>query len=656
MLRKKIIGLILSTAIIATSNIFVTSNFVQAVTIKKEYINNNRPGTTLQPEGIVIHATDNEGGTAQNNRDYFNNNPSAQASAHYLVDWNGCVQAIPENEIAWHAGYTANHKYLSVEMCEPYSSNQVEFNQVYQNTIELVASICKRYGWNSSNIHSHKWVSDTYGETDHTDPIAYLSEYGKTWDGLVSDIEKVINGTSSGNGSGDNSGGNTTPTQNPSGSIADLQKILNDNGYGKLDINNQSSSKMIAACPLLRNGSNGEVVKWVQKRLGISADGIFGSATKVAVANFQKTNGLDADGIVGKMTWTKLLSSASQSSNNSGSGSSGGSSSNPITPTPAASGSIAELQTILNGSGKSLTVDNQVGPATIAACPLLEQNGISGDVVKWVQKRLGISADGIFGGTTKQAVINFQKANGLDADGEIGKMTWTKLLNSTSQSGTNTNNGGQTNPAQSPSGDISELQTILNKNGNNLTVNNQADQETIAACPLLRNGSNGDIVKWVQKRLGVNADGIFGDATKQAVANFQKTNGLDSDGVIGKATWTKLLNSTSQSGTSTNSGSQTTPTENTNGDISELQTILNKNGSSLTVDNQAGPSTLAACPLLRSGSSGDIVKWVQKKLGVNADGIFGNATKQAVASFQKENGLESDGEIGKMTWSKLLGI
>lgn len=44
----------------------------------------------------------------------------------------------------------------------------------------------------------------------------------------------------------------------------------------------------------------------LQRHLGISADGIFGSATKTAVIEFQKKNGLTADGIVGPKTWAKL--------------------------------------------------------------------------------------------------------------------------------------------------------------------------------------------------------------------------------------------------------------------------------------------------------------------------------------------------------------
>lgn len=37
--------------------------------------------------------------------------------------------------------------------------------------------------------------------------------------------------------------------------------------------------------------------------------------------------------------------------------------------------------------------------------------------------------DGIFGNTSKNAVINFQKAKGLTADGIVGKNTWNKLFN-----------------------------------------------------------------------------------------------------------------------------------------------------------------------------------------------------------------------------------
>jgi murein DD-endopeptidase MepM/ murein hydrolase activator NlpD len=56
----------------------------------------------------------------------------------------------------------------------------------------------------------------------------------------------------------------------------------------------------------LKVGSKGADVKWLQRRLGITADGQFGEKTKAAVVQFQKSKKLKADGIVGEVTWSKL--------------------------------------------------------------------------------------------------------------------------------------------------------------------------------------------------------------------------------------------------------------------------------------------------------------------------------------------------------------
>lgn len=53
----------------------------------------------------------------------------------------------------------------------------------------------------------------------------------------------------------------------------------------------------------IKLGSTGEDVRYLQRRLGIGADGIFGPLTRRAVINFQKSHSLAADGIVGPRTW-----------------------------------------------------------------------------------------------------------------------------------------------------------------------------------------------------------------------------------------------------------------------------------------------------------------------------------------------------------------
>jgi putative chitinase len=59
--------------------------------------------------------------------------------------------------------------------------------------------------------------------------------------------------------------------------------------------------------------------------------------------------------------------------------------------------------------------------------------------------------------------------------------------------------------------------------------------------------------------------------------------------------------------------------------------------------------------LLKRGSTGDDVKKLQAKLGVDPTGTFGPKTEEAVKSWQKNNGLKDDGIVGSITWSKLFG-
>lgn len=97
--------------------------------------------------------------------------------------------------------------------------------------------------------------------------------------------------------------------------------------------------------------------------------------------------------------------------------------------------------------------------------------------------------------------------------------------------------------------------------------------------------------------------------------------------------------------------------------IAELQAECNRQGfSAQKIDGIAGPITLAGCPMVKKGASGNITRWIQNKLnslGYNcgaADGIFGQNTKNAVIAYQKAKGLGVDGIVGPKTWSKLLGL
>lgn len=143
---------------------------------------------------------------------------------------------------------------------------------------------------------------------------------------------------------------------------------------------------------------------------GYGADSQFGQGTYNSLVQFQKDNGLDPDGLAGVKTFAKLDELIAKKSFNSG------------------DDWIRRLQQECNNQGFSnQKVDGYAGVNTLNGCPTLKQ-GASGNITKLLQERLGVTADGIFGGNTRAAVIGFQNIHGLSADGIVGKNTWRKLL------------------------------------------------------------------------------------------------------------------------------------------------------------------------------------------------------------------------------------
>lgn len=120
---------------------------------------------------------------------------------------------------------------------------------------------------------------------------------------------------------------------------------------------------------------------------------------------------------------------------------------------------------------------------------------------------------------------------------------------------------------------------------------------------ILLRGLRGEPVKRLQQQLGIEADGIFGSGTEQALKDYQKANGLQVDGIAGPDTFSQM----------------------------ELYDLV----------------------LLRRGTRGSTVKKLQEKLKIDADGKFGPGTEKAVKEYQETNGLKADGIVGPNTLAKL---
>ncbi|MBQ8388865.1 MAG: peptidoglycan-binding protein [Clostridia bacterium] len=135
----------------------------------------------------------------------------------------------------------------------------------------------------------------------------------------------------------------------------------------------------------------------------------------------------------------------------------------------------------------------------------------------------------------------------------------------------------------------------------------------------------------------LEADGLFGTETEEAVRNFQRIFNLTEDGIVGKATWYKIKAIfTAVKG------------------LAELQ------GEGLRYDEVDRIYTSAVGP----GDSGTPTEVVQYYLSlisyfdpslpqVYITGSYDAATEAAVRAFQEQNGLTVDGIVGRATWNAL---
>lgn len=90
--------------------------------------------------------------------------------------------------------------------------------------------------------------------------------------------------------------------------IEKFQGIVGIQQTGILGETTWSAINLILAKRIIRpNHAGGPVVRYLQFRLGIDADGIYGPQTEAAIKKFQRQNGLLADGIIGPISWQKLI-------------------------------------------------------------------------------------------------------------------------------------------------------------------------------------------------------------------------------------------------------------------------------------------------------------------------------------------------------------
>ena len=244
--------------------------------------------------------------------------------------------------------------------------------------------------------------------------------------------------------------------------------------------------------------------------------------------------------------------------------------------------------------------------------------------------------NGVFNKQTEDAVKAFQRIFNLTPDGIVGRATWYKI----SSIYVGVKRLAELNQEPEAGGEP----------GNGMQPENP---EWNGEYPgyLLKYGARGEKVEELQYYLEkiseiyniptIVPDGIFGNATREAVIAFQRLFGLVPDGIVGPATWNKIV---------------------------EVYRDIKANEGSGNNGQGENPYGDGIYPgyLLKYGAVGEKVQELQYYLNnianvydipkIIPDGIFGNATREAVIAFQRLFGLVPDGIVGPATWSEIVNI
>ncbi|MBE6603819.1 MAG: spore cortex-lytic protein [Ruminococcaceae bacterium] len=260
----------------------------------------------------------------------------------------------------------------------------------------------------------------------------------------------------------------------------------------------------------LRLGSVNDDVRVIQLRLNrISAnypsipkillvDGIFGTDTEAAVRRFQEIFGLAADGVVGKSTWyyiRRIYNAVKR-----------------LNELDSEGVTIEEITQQYPGVLRE-------GDASLGVANLQYYlNYLSG----FYNTIPPVAIDGVFGATTRAAVIDAQNTFGLVADGIVGEQTWDAIYDA--------------------------YLGIVS------TIPREYIEGNVVPFPgvVLRLGSDSEDVRLLQQYLNyiamsftsiptVDVTGYFGPRTREAVIAFQEQFQLPVNGTVGAITWNAII-------------------------------------------------------------------------------------------------------------------
>ncbi len=279
----------------------------------------------------------------------------------------------------------------------------------------------------------------------------------------------------------------------------------------------------------------------------------------------------------------------------------------------------------------NVPVENIVGSAPVVS--IVE--GDTGSEVELIQRKLnrisvnypGIPkiypTDGFFSDSTLSAVKKFQEVFDLTPDGIVGSATWYKIqfVYNAVKKLQETNSEGLA---------LSDINTAF---GTNLQEGDSSEGVLVLQYYLSY------ISLFIPTVPSVDYDGDFGPKTTEAVRAFQKTYGIEQTGIVDRLTWDSIENVYY-------------------GILREMPSYEFYPGRVLPFPGR----------VLRIGIEGNDVSAIQQYLNyiaetyktipkVTVDGVYGEATANAVNAFMNEFGLSNpNGRVTAPTWNAITDV
>jgi N-acetylmuramoyl-L-alanine amidase CwlA len=139
------------------------------------------------------------------------NTKEAITAVHGFIEADRIIQTLPWDYKGWHVGSGVKGSYnscaIGIEICEPaghtynggtmvgynVKKNDVYFNKVYNNAVELFAKLCIAYDLNPlKDIVCHSEAHAIGYASNHSDVMQWFPKHGKSMNDFREDVKKKM--------------------------------------------------------------------------------------------------------------------------------------------------------------------------------------------------------------------------------------------------------------------------------------------------------------------------------------------------------------------------------------------------------------------------------------------------------------------------------